>query len=108
MTYLVVLLLLAGCAGPMKSMTLYPRSPATTPGHGTVDLAAKQLDVAIGANTYRGALVFESTRGNNKATSLLLGAAGQLRCDLSFGPLFSEATGVCVDAESRTFDVLVK
>jgi hypothetical protein len=102
MRYLILLLLLAGCADSMKMLTLYP--PAGWPGgQGTMDLNARVVAVTIGQETFRGRL---SDEGRAGTSAVLSGATGQLRC--TFGPISREGIGLCVDEQGKHYDVMVK
>jgi len=49
-----------------------------------------------------------STQYTSKASALLLGTAGQIRCDFAFDMLMTQATGMCVDSNQVVYDLLIK
>ena len=50
-----------------------------------------------------------TTTVTKQASALLLGeSGGQIRCDFGFDPMWTHATGVCVDSKSMTYDLLIR
>jgi hypothetical protein len=117
---LLIVVLLSACAA-RQSATLFPRGADRTQGYGELDRITNTLTVQIQGNEYRGPMIMEtsttmaglwgpatSTTHTNKASALLLGTAGQIRCDFAFDMLMTQATGVCVDSKEVVYDLLIK
>jgi hypothetical protein len=117
----VLALLLAGCAS-QQSITLLPRGTGPQ-GTGVIDRVHNMLTVDLDGRQYQGTMQLQSASStsfgpfgprtssttSNQASSLLLGAAGgQVRCDFGWNQLMTEATGVCVDYNNVTYDMLIR
>jgi hypothetical protein len=48
------------------------------------------------------------TQYSSQASALLLGEAGQMRCDFAWDAMMTMATGVCADSRNNTYDLLIK
>lgn len=113
-----VVALLAGCA-TQQAVTLMPRGSGQ-PGTGTFDHIHQVLTVDLGGNRYSGTPVTQtartsasiftagSTTTSNTDSVLLIGPAGQVRCDITWGAMKATAIGVCVDRNNVTYDLLIK
>lgn len=110
--------LLAGCA-TQQSVTLMPRGTGAQ-GTGTFDHIHQVLTVQIDGNSFSGTPVRKTattsssmftigaTTTTNAESALLIGPAGQVRCEFEWGPMMSTANGVCVDRNNVTYDLLIK
>lgn len=117
---LLFVALLAGCAS-VQQVQLLPRGEGNARGAGELNRLNNDLQVTLGAETYRGKMVMETsmsggtfltgparTTYSNRASALLLGERGQVRCEFGFDQLMTQATGVCVDHRNITYDMLLK
>ena len=115
----IVAVLIAGCAG-QHAVTLLPRGTAPQ-GTGTLSRMDNKLTVELDGRKYRGPMVVQTSHSSlglfgparttvaNQATALLIGeSGGQIRCEFGFDAMWTSATGVCVDWQNRTYDMLVK
>lgn len=117
---LFVLLLLVGCAA-QNDVTLMPRGHDAR-GSGTLDRMRNVLTVDLDGKRYSGTMQMQTASSTsygalgsrttstttNAASALLLGDGGQVRCDFGWDALMTGASGVCVDAQNRAYDMLVK
>lgn len=118
MKKLIVIALLAGCA-TVQRVDLLPRGDAPR-GTGSFDHIHQVLTVEIEGQSYRGtpirktaqtsASIFMAgaTTRTNEDTALLIGPAGQIRCEFAWQEMKTQATGVCVDHRNRTYDLLIR
>lgn len=105
MTRWLVLLLVAGCSSLQPAVTLLPRGDAPK-GVGVLDKGTYQLNATFAdGRRYAGKMIVHP---GLQASALLLGEDGQLRCDFAWEAFMSSATGVCVDAQNRVYDMMVK
>lgn len=116
--YLLVLLLLAGCA-TQQAVTLYPRGPGLR-GAGVFDHVHQVLTVELDGQRYQGTPVTQtatsgyslfgpqSTTTTNQEAALLLGEAGQVRCEFAWGPMKQTANGTCVDRNNVVYDMQIR
>lgn len=115
MRYLVVLLLLAGCAS-QHAVTLYPRGAQVAQGTGVLGRLGNDLAIKLDGRQFTGKwqLITSQASGlgprlvGNNCSALLLSDGQQLRCDFTFDQMWTGATGVCVDYRNITYDMLVK
>jgi len=49
-----------------------------------------------------------STTTTNQQSALLVGPAGQIRCEFAWGAMKSIANGVCIDHRNVTYDLLIR
>jgi hypothetical protein len=117
---IAVLALFAGCAAT-QSIELLPRGDAKR-GSGSIDRLKNEIRVAVDGRDYAGTMQLNSasstswgpfgprttTATSNQATALLIGAqGGQMRCEFSWNAPMTQATGVCVDNNGATYDLLI-
>jgi hypothetical protein len=121
MRYLIALLLLAGCA-TQHEVLLMPRGHALK-GTGTLNRVNNDLTVELNGARYTGKSVLQTSLGassgafgwmrterqySSVSTALLIGEAGQIRCEMGWDALLTSATGVCTDHANRVYDLVVR
>lgn len=110
--------LLAGCA-TQQVATLLPRGDAPK-GTGSFDHIHQVLTVEIEGQSYRGTPIRKTaqtstsifmagaTTRTNEESALLIGPAGQVRCEFAWQEMKTQAVGVCTDHRNRTYDLLIR
>lgn len=118
MRYLALIALLAGCAA-QQTVALLPRAGGPS-GTGVFDQMHQVLTVDIEGKRYQGTPISKtattsysifsagSTTSSNEQSALLIGTAGQVRCDFTWNQFRTMATGSCIDSQNATYDLLIK
>jgi hypothetical protein len=118
MRYVFVLLILCGCAA-QQVVTLLPRGGGQK-GSGSFDHIHQVLTVELNGEVYKGRPITKTattspslftigtTTTSNEESALLIGPAGQVRCDYAWGVYKAQANGVCVDHRNVTYDLLIQ
>lgn len=117
--FCVVMVFVAGCAAQQR-VDLLPRGGTGVKGTGQFDHIYQRLTVELGGEVYQGTPISETaqtsfslfspgaTTSTNKQAALLIGPAGQVRCDFAWDQLKTRAIGVCVDSRNITYDLLIE
>lgn len=115
---LVMAAIVSGCA-TVQTVSLLPRGPGST-GTGTFDQLQQELTVEIDGAVYKGTPITATsysqrnvfgqatTTTTNQQTALLIGPAGQIRCEFMWGAMKTLANGTCVDRNNVMYDLLIR
>lgn len=98
----VAFIALTACA-TQQPITLLPRAPGGQKATGTVDIEAKRMTAQIAGRKFEGALTM--LRGR-RASSVLTGDGGHLRCDLEFTRWLAASVGTCQDSDGVLYDLV--
>lgn len=110
--------LLAACAAEQR-VSLMPRGEGPQ-GTGYFDQIHQQLVVDLAGGRYIGTPITktattgfnifgpQATTSTNEQNALLIGDAGQVRCEFVWNQWKTMANGVCVDSHNVTYDLLIR